>query len=568
MTALFNANVNYSYNPSGAVVPTVTDATGAVTYVGNNLLLQSNTFSDAAWTTYATAYTTTPGQTDPFGGANASKITFSAQYSGPNQSTIGLVQSGTNYIATIWVQWVSGNTNLSITYYTVGSIYTVAPITVSSTWAKYKVVIPGNALGGANGLTIIQDRNTSGFGSVNIYLASLSAVTYETTPRAADLALPPTTSTALIGPRFPYAYNGSSWVPQGLLVEAGATNLLVNSGDFTTASYTKSGLSITKSGTAPDGVSQWNLITEDTSTAAHAFYGTNMTFSAGTNAGQVFVKSGTQRYISMRLEAQSTSNYPWITFDTQTNTINANALVSSYGSISYGNGVYLIWAVGTQVAQTSAGNLVLSGSSSSVAPVPAALLGNIYTGTSQTWYAWGAQYVAGASSYSSYIPTGAASASRSPDVAQATGTLLATLQGASGSVIVEGKVTNAANNQSLIGGAGAQSDLYLSFYGVGLSQVSTYNGTRALNVALPTSVTSLFRGGVSWSPNGTTVTATNVLATSDANPIWSASPTNIYLGTFNGGNYLNGTIAKIGAFNSRLTSTKLQMEVNNVGGGF
>lgn len=102
----------------------------------------------------------------------------------------------------------------------------------------------------------------------------------------------PTTSTAKYLPRrHNHVYNGSAWVDAGTLIETEArTNLVTHSEDFTDASWTKAGASITANAeTAPDGNATADKLVENSSTSEHLVSRVNI--GSGQKTASVFFKS-------------------------------------------------------------------------------------------------------------------------------------------------------------------------------------------------------------------------------------------------------------------------------------
>jgi len=180
---------------------------------------------------------------------------------------------------------------------------------------------------------------------------------------------------------------------RGLLLEDQRTNAAINSITFT--GYTQNGVVLTRpAGTAaPDG-SALTLVTENTANSNHAFYGGSYTATAAPWTVSVFIRAGTQRYISLRGgNFVDGVNLAWITFDTQTQTINANPYVTSSGFTALPGGTFRIWLTSASTAVAS--SVLVGGSNVATAPIGTSALGASYTGTSQTWYAWGIQAEAG-----------------------------------------------------------------------------------------------------------------------------------------------------------------------------
>jgi hypothetical protein len=190
------------------------DATGALTFAPNNTLIYSNTFTNAAWS--AGTGTFTSGATDPFGGTSAFTYTAGSNSGQFLQGTSPINGINTNYIASIWVRRRTGSGTVSIFNPSAGAVSAIA---VTSTWTQFYIKGVGAAT------TYVGLRFATSGDAVDVYAATLSAVTYETTPRAGDQVI--TTSAAYYGPRF--EYNPVTLSAVGLHKEAAATNILLNS---------------------------------------------------------------------------------------------------------------------------------------------------------------------------------------------------------------------------------------------------------------------------------------------------------------------------------------------------
>jgi len=190
----------------------VYDSTGKLTYAPNNLQTYSNTFTNAQW--IKTSVSLTAGVPDPFSGTNATTVTATAGGASAelNGATAGGPYTGAFLIA-IWVRARAVTGNVWI-YYN-GVLNAIAP---TGTWQQFYAVSSFSA--GYPRPDIILQNNGD---QIDVYSATLSAVTYETAPRSGDQVI--TTSAAYYGPRFDYP-GGSA---DGLLVEGARTNLYLNS---------------------------------------------------------------------------------------------------------------------------------------------------------------------------------------------------------------------------------------------------------------------------------------------------------------------------------------------------
>ena len=263
---------------------------------------------------------------------------------------------------------------------------------------------------------------------------------------------------AINAPRFPYAYNGSAWVPQGFLVEAGATNLYLNS-----------------QAPAPQTITVANATQYTIS-----FYGTGSIAYSG----------------------------------------------AATGTLS-GTGANVLSSVTITSATTS---LVMA------APVGSVTNVQVETGAAAT----------------SRIITGASTASRSPDVAQATGKLLATMSAANASIMVE--TQNVANTPGRILGSNANT---WGLYYASASSVGVVGNGPSISSAFPTGTWSNpQRVGIAWNVAGTSMSA------SGASPTVSGTTTQGLYFQFIGGGYtgtqIDGTISRLAVWNSRLPNSTLQ----------
>lgn len=350
----------------------------------------------------------------------------------------------------------------------------------------------------------------------------------------------------------------------GLAVWEGRTNLgLYSQGAFNNATYwSMQDTSISdNSTTAPDNTTTASTFTDNSTNAGHALYQTGGTYSAIAYTASVFVKAGTGRYISLRGDQASGSLRPWITFDTQTNTIAANSAVTSYGSAAYINGWYRIWLTWTNVAET--GTFLIASSNVSSAPSTSTIFGNAYSGSGSTWQIWGAQVEAG-SFPSWYKPTTTVAVAGAADNITAAGALLAALEGANGSAVFKSSGTlNTSVNARLVQYAGGYFYSTGNTSGASTTSMLLRDGQSGnaddITATLGSGAnTGLFRAAFGWG-GGTASNVANAGAVATGTNNRADATGTITIGdNGTGTRELDGNFQRLVIFNSKLPNTTLQ----------
>lgn len=150
---------------------------------------------------------------------------------------------------------------------------------------------------------------------------------------------------------------------------------------------------------APDGTLTADTLTSDGTTSGHFVYPANVSVSAGERyTFSVYVRAGAGRYISLRgiSTIASSTNWPWITFDTQTQAITTNGLVLASGVVPLPNGWFRVWLSWTQTASTSTTSPIIALSDVATAPAISTSSGNSFTSAGVSMALWGAQLNLGA----------------------------------------------------------------------------------------------------------------------------------------------------------------------------
>jgi len=427
-------------------------------------------------------------------------------------------------------------------------------VTKVGSWWRISVSITNNTSGntilGANLYpTTAYPSLTTGsvdYWGIQVETATDTRITYPT-------AYIPTT-TAAVSVDTPRITN------KGYLSEEARTNALLQSQNFDNASWNKNNVTITADQTtAPDGTLTADLINEGTAAAIHCFYGTNYANPAGPSTISVYIKGGTRRYVSIRGESTAAATYAWVTIDTQTGAISSNASILSASATLSTNGFYRV-VFSFSSAGLASGNIVIAGSSVSTAPTTSTVLGDTYTGTSSTFYVWGAQ-VEQASFATSYIPTTTAAATRAADVLKITGNFMG-----SGPWTW---LTDVAIAFRTISGAPTPGNFYLNssnyltiYCSDGTAGLINLNGkvagTDLFNVQLSGLFAgssakigmALISGNVYGSVNGSTSTSLGT------NTVFSPTQTSIgYSGT---GNQINGYVRGMTVWNTQFSTAQLQ----------
>ena len=253
----------------------------------------------------------------------------------------------------------------------------------------------------------------------------------------------PTTSSANSAPRFNHTYNGTSWVSRGLLVEEQRTNNILQSQDLTTTWTANRGSIISNATVAPDGTTTADRFVENTANGVHGPVQTPVTTTSAAYTVSGFFRAGSRSIIVMRFQDFATGlNGVGAEFNLSTGTISSPAVVigaftSPSATISnVGGGWYRCTVTGT--ANTTQCSLRIETCTTAGTFSAAFFQGSSYTGDGSSYFdSWGYQLELG-SFATSYIPTTSASATRSADVCQITGSDFSGFwNGTEGSIAVE-----------------------------------------------------------------------------------------------------------------------------------
>ena len=545
------------------------DATGRLVYGPNNQALQSQTFDNASWAK-TNATVTANAVTAPDGTATADKLveaaTVGAHYVGQTLAPVGIPAVASVYakagertqLAIQLGSSTAGYFNLSN-----GTVVSGATAGISDAgngW--YRCWVSGTPANNNFLLytAVAGSASYSGDGTSGIFIwgAQLEDVTYQTTPSTYNA----TTTAAYYGPRL--VYDPVTLASQGILVEEARTNLLLNSQALDNVTWSKAGAAVTADQTAsPDGTTNADTLTEDSSTGRHFTFRNTAALSASTTyTFSVFLKYLSRQYVVVAMKTGASVTAYSQVVDVQNRTLGAatNSIGSPTNTSSRIDLLPNGWCRVTVTIGTGADtNCFCSiGLSNSATPsyseeVPT------YTGNGTgAAYLFGAQLELGQGA-SSPVPTTTAAVTRAADVARLTGLTLAyPVSLAAGFIKNFGATTSRVvtlqidgNNFSTMGLNSAVATRLDVAQG-GSFQAQITGTTPGLGVA------TLEAGRVATNDVG--FAAQGTFVGTDVSATMPSMPTAANIGMFSDGGSepLNGTISRIRIYNRALPDAQLQ----------
>jgi hypothetical protein len=343
-----------------------------------------------------------------------------------------------------------------------------------------------------------------------------------------------------------FDYNPSTLAARGLLVEGQATNLMLRSGAMDNAIWegfnngAGTDARTANSGTAPDGTNTATLCAIDRALAgewAQAFRQL-FTGTAATYAGSVWLKAyaggdvgkvialGMGDGANIQGVVNITLTADWVRYST-------TGLMTASASCDFVGGYFDTGSYPTATSSTDAVNFL----------------------------AWGAQVELG-SYATSYIPTVAATVTRSADIATMTGTNFSDwYDAATGTFVVDFDVPSiAAGTRGVISADNNTADERIELYNStadpktiivdgGATQADLDGGTLVANTAA--------KLGLSYAANDAAACLNGGAVQTDAT-ITLPTPDRLRIGVNQAGNYLNGRIKSIKFYNEAKSDANLQ----------
>ena len=499
---------------------TMYDSTGKLVYAPNNLLTFSQDFTNAAWASSNTPIRTS-GQIDPAGGTTATKLDLDVndgifQFLG---SRVG------NFIFSIWVRGDSaGTTRLS------DASSGAFDISVNVTTAWTRVNTGSRAISGLFSPYLY--RGAGDLATVYVAFSQLEQVTYQTTPSTYNA----TTSAAYYGPRFDY--NPATLVARGLLIEEARTNTITSSQNFSGTGWFVDGAVLTpNAGVAPDGTNTATSIV--TGTGNNRVYQFDNSGVTGNKVASFYVKSNAGSSISIGATGAMSPPGPAVV-NTATGTVTG---FSGASVVPVRDGWFRVFLpVSVTTASGNSTYWVISGPASSV-------------------FIWGFQLEAG-SFATSYIPTAASAVARSADSATMTGTNFSSWYNQTQGTFVANSECGGISTAAFVAQAGVVgSGDYIDVLRLQPTTKYLVVDNSVQQVAIDLGVTPA--AGV-FNKSAVTYRVNDFAAAINGGAVLTDSvgdvptPDRFFIGNSDGAYFLNGHIASIAYYNTRLPNATLQ----------
>ena len=502
-----------------------------------NLLLRSQDYS-ATWT--VTNLTPVTGKTAPDSTSTATEFTATAANAVLTQGYTAIAGS---YTFSVFLRRVTGAGDIQIA--ADNGTWTTKVIT--GTWARYDVTQTVAAGSKTAGVRVVTDTDAiEVWGAQLEQRSSVTSYTATTTQPITNY-IPVLLTAANNVSRFDH--NPTTNESLGLLIEESRTNLLTYSAEFDNAAWGKTRSSITSNTiVAPDGTLTGDKLVEDTTATNTNFVRQDFTLAVGTYTYSFFAKAAERQSIQC---VRQNTNIDLITHLFNLSTGVATGTGASMTSV--GNGWYRCVGVITvnAVAATGVNFSLYDGSTITYT-------GDGYSGL----YLWGAQLEAGAFP-TSYIATGAATATRSADSASMTGTNFSSwVNNAGGTLYVEYINYTTATGSLFSFDDGTANNRLIAFTNLGITpayRVVVGGVDQALAGLANITVGTVGKMSFGYQVNNFAGSANGAAVVTDLSGTLPTSLAVARIGVnVSGAAALNGTIKRIAYYPVRLQNSQLQ----------
>jgi hypothetical protein len=521
--------------------------TGRVEYAPHNLYTYSEDFSNADWSKTGTTVTSNTTAA-PNGTVTADTIAIGTGTSALVQSKIGLI-AGARYDVSFYFKKITATGEVIVRNTEDGSYgrWSINLSLLGSGWERITrthpaVTITAEFVASPSG--IVGAALYGGSSGISFYLwgAQLAVGPY-------PLDYTPTTSAAVYGPRFDY--DPVTLAARGLLIEEQRTNLQIYSEDFSSG-WSANNVTLSSNAIAsPGGTATADKLIADSTLAGHwLYYGFGST--SGSHTWSVYAKAG--EYSWLGLNAYVGGNNI-TSFDLTNGVIGTNAAGNTATIAPVGNGWYRCTVSRTGGAATYT-ELRIGNADNSFS-----FSGNGSGGI----YIWGAQLEAG-SFATSYIPTVAASVTRSADVASVN-TLSPWFNSVESTLYAEGSYIGLTSGvtQTLAGlTAPVTSDYLLICKSSGTGQnfaevLTSASPVASFNLGSP-SVSTIYKIALAAKANDFAAVQNGGSVSTDTSGAMPSGIASLGIGYLVAGAplQLNGHIRRIAYYPRRLTNAELQ----------
>jgi hypothetical protein len=396
---------------------TFINSQGLVQWAAANMMTRSQSQDvNGYWNAFSTAVTRTASQTDPFGGSGAVKLDYNATSADAVISRSVSVQQGLQYTISVWLRADSGTLN-NVRFGRAAAATGAYFPSLTTTWQRFSFTF--TATGGTDGIELrVLTSGTPKTASFYVFGAQLEPGDTMRDYNPALLDVP------YHAPRFDY--DPTTRAPRGLLVEGQTPTINTYSESFDNAAWIAAQIDktgMTSSQTDPAGGTNARILKADANAGRHAIYqipgtGTN----PGTGTLTVWAKSKELGFASLQLANAFESKSVTVTFDLATGAT-SGVVVSGMthvasDAVQFRDGWWRLRLTATLTVGASPDDRMapwigLANASGSA--------GRSFTASGSGIFIWGAQFEAGTGA-SSYIPTGASTATRVADECVMTGT--------------------------------------------------------------------------------------------------------------------------------------------------
>lgn len=341
-------------------------------------------------------------------------------------------------------------------------------------------------------------------------------------------------------------------VCRGLLIEESRTNLILQSENHPSTSWSKTGVTVAAvTHTAPDGNTSSNLVSEDSSTGLHRLFQGSAYVSGTSYAISVFLKFAGRQFVAITHPSVAANGTA--IFDIQNGSVTLQQSGITASMIQYPNGWWRCVVVGTSSVTSSQSHIIQGSTTGGV-------LTGSYTGLNgAAFYIYGSQVEEGAYA-TSYIPTTTSTVIRSADVCSITGDAFSRFYNQiEGTVYTESRPATVNGTTTTFGlSNGTSNERWLNRFAQNEQVVITSAGTESSLDALNPVAGTLYKvatagklNDFSMSINGLAV----VTDTSQPMPVVDRAGIGNALGAVTTGGAV--TIAAIRYYKKRLANAKL-----------